>query len=129
MRKLDENYYFNNYFRSNFFASSLDIILYNSSLLIMFCYLCKISENCQNMVCFLAKLVCFATEVILKTYPFQGKAVTTALHMPSNYQDQLYQRYVRIFSLQMREQPIRIILKQMFCFNYALLKSVRFYSN
>lgn len=58
------------HFRSNFFAFTLDIVLYNTSLLIMFCYLCMISENCQNMVRFSLKLISFATEVIKKMYSF-----------------------------------------------------------
>lgn len=54
----------------------------------------------------------------------QGGAMSKALHTPSNYRDQNYQRFIRIFSLHMKEQPIQITMKQMFTFNYALLKSV-----
>lgn len=55
----------------------------------------------------------------------QGRGVARALHTPSNYQDQNYQRFIRIYSLQLRKQPIQIKMKEMFTFNYALLKSVR----
>lgn len=41
---------FENGFYNQCFSLSLDIILYNSSLLIMFWYFCMISEKCQNMV-------------------------------------------------------------------------------
>lgn len=54
----------------------------------------------------------------------QGKGVAKALHTPSNYQDRNYQRFIRIFSLQLRKQPIQLTMKEMFTFNYALLKSV-----
>lgn len=47
-----------------------------------------------------------------------------ALHTPSNYQDRKYQRFIRIFSLQLRKQRIEITMKEMFTYNYALLKSV-----
>lgn len=57
---------------------------------------------------------------------FQGTAVTRSLHTPSNYHDSNYQRYIRIFSLQLKEQPIKITMKQMFAFNHSLLKSVSF---
>lgn len=60
---------------------------------------------------------------------FQGKAVTKALHTPSNYHDQHYQRFIRIFSLQIKDQPIKITMKQMFTFNNALLKSVSSINN
>lgn len=50
--------------------------------------------------------------------------MSKALHTPSNYRDPNYQRFIRIFSLHMKEQPIQITMKQMFTFNYALLKSV-----
>lgn len=47
-----------------------------------------------------------------------------ALHTPSNYKDDNYQRFIRIFSLQLRKQPIQITIKDMFTFNFTLLKSV-----
>ena len=58
---------------------------------------------------------------------WQGKSISKALHTPSNYQDRNYQRFIRIFSLQIRKQPIKLKMKQMFCFNFALLKSVSIY--
>lgn len=79
-----------------------DVVLYNSSLLISIWYLCWLSERCQNA----------------------GQAVARALHTPSNYHDTHYQRFIRIFSIQMKELPIRIRMKQLFTFNYSLLKSV-----
>lgn len=50
--------------------------------------------------------------------------MSRALHMQSNYNDQNYQRFIRIFSLHMKQQPIKITMKQMFTFNYGLFKSV-----
>lgn len=46
-----------------------------------------------------------------------------ALHTASDYDDSNYQRFIRIFSLQLKGQPIRITMKQMFTFNHGLLKS------
>lgn len=54
----------------------------------------------------------------------QGRGVAKALHTTSNYHDQNYQRFIRIFSLQLQKQPIDIQMKQMFTFNHTLLKSV-----
>lgn len=59
---------------------------------------------------------------------FQGKAISKSLHTQSNCNDSSYQRFIRIFSLQIKEQPIEITMKQMFTFNYVLLKSVSLYS-
>lgn len=50
--------------------------------------------------------------------------MTKALHTTSNYFNENYQRFIRIFSLQLKEQPIQITMKQMFTFNNSLLKSV-----
>lgn len=49
-----------------------------------------------------------------------------ALHSHLNHDDPNYQRFIRIFSLQIMEQPITINMKHMFTFNYGLLKSVGF---
>lgn len=54
----------------------------------------------------------------------QAKCVAKALHMQSNYHDKHAQRLIRIFSLQIKQQPIQIKMKQLFTFNYTLLKSV-----
>lgn len=66
----------------------------------------------------------FVVELNDVHFLYQGKAVTKALHMPSNYHDTNYQRFVRVFSLQIKEQPIKVTMKQMFTFNHGLLKSV-----
>lgn len=97
-------------------------MLYNSSIGIVFWYFCMLSEKCQNMVKDIFLLILFY-ELFMQIFQ-QGEAVTRALHTTSDYYDSNYQRFVRIFSLQIKEQPIRITMKQMFTFNHSLLKSV-----
>ncbi|XP_055303406.1 uncharacterized protein LOC129569037 isoform X1 [Sitodiplosis mosellana] len=80
---------------------TIHVLYYLISINLNFWYLCMISERCQNA----------------------GKGVANALHTPSNYQDPQYQRFIRIFSIQLWKQPIQIKIKQMFTINYALLKS------
>lgn len=67
----------------------------------------------------------FVEQIVIDAGFIQGKSISNALHTPSNYQDRDYQRFIRIFSLQLRKQPIEIKIKEMFTVNYALLKSVR----
>lgn len=85
-------------------------------------------KNGENSFLFL--LVKSFTEMVSIKYfncvdLFQGTAVARSLHTPSNYHDSNYQRYIRIFSLQLRKHPIKITMKQMFTVNHSLLKSVR----
>lgn len=98
-----------------------DIILYNCSLLLMFWHFCMLSERCQNMV---SAVICITFQMDDKKLILQGQAVAKALHVHSNFDDRTFDRFVRIFSLQMRKQPIKITMKHLFTFNYALLKSV-----
>ncbi|XP_031622568.1 putative gustatory receptor 2a [Contarinia nasturtii] len=79
----------------------IQIVCFIISITVNFWYFCMISERCQNT----------------------GASVSNALHTPSNYFDRDYQRFIRIFSLQIRKQPIEIKMKQMFTFNHALMKS------
>lgn len=54
----------------------------------------------------------------------QGKKLQRALHSASFNQDPNYYRHIRLFSLQLRKLPIKMQMKEMFTFNYAILKSV-----
>lgn len=105
-----------------------DIMLYTSSITIVFWKFCMLAEKCQNMVIWMEFYfeIQFFENIV---YFCQGKAVARALHIPSNYHDENYQRFIRIFSLQMKDQPIKITMKHMFTFNYSLLKSVSWNSH
>lgn len=54
----------------------------------------------------------------------QGKAIGKKLHTYPQHASQPFRRILRLFSLQMMQHPIEITIKELFTFNYVLLKSV-----
>lgn len=94
--------FWKHYINLFYFLNFSDIFLFNSSLVVVFCYFCLAAERCQNM----------------------GKAVSKALHKQSNFHDSHYQRHIRLFSLQLKQLPIKMMIKELFVFNYTMLKSV-----
>lgn len=54
----------------------------------------------------------------------QGAEIASVLHSHPNIQVKNYQRFVRIFSLHLRQQPIKITATNLITFNNAFLNSV-----
>lgn len=119
--------FFLNYVELKYFFSFSEIICYMTSVTVNFWYICMITERCQKAVSLNLEMefkISFSKIKCLFVIDTKGKGVAKALHTPSNYQDRNYQRFIRIFSLQLRKQPIQLKMKEMFTFNYALLKTV-----
>lgn len=101
-----------------------ETVCYISSIIVNFCYICMVCERCERAVS--KEVSKYLNHSILnqKNSVFKGRGIPKALHTPSNYKDQNYQRFIRIFSLQLRKLPIELTMKELFTFNYGLLKSV-----
>lgn len=101
-----------------------EVFVFVTPYITMLFYFCHMTNRCQRLVCVEYTYVSHVHCSHVRDLFFQGASIAGVLHSQQNYRLRNYQTFVRIFSLQIKQQPINIAACNVFTFSYQFLNSV-----